>query len=855
MRFIQLRGRLFHLFLLIGLVIAVLVPVRSWVSAQGTPPPLWVVRSLPTGEYGASAAQGLAFSPAANTFLILDGTARLALVTMGEDPAGTRVLSDVQDDPLNVALDGRTGSLFVLMRGRSELARVKLDGKGLPDVSAPAMRFAVNALGVGDPQGIAFGSADGRLFILDAGTSQIVSVAPHPTLGFDANEALRANKVRRISLKQLGAGPFRGMAFNPANGHLYLSAPGRKQLYELTQAGELVSTFDLVSLGIKDPSAMTFAPSGDTTDDPGIYDLFVLDAGAVSSQSAAASGSRIVELSLMAPAALPPGTPLLPTTLVHVIDASSAAWDPSSPDTSGIDYWPLTGRLLISDSEVDEMPGYFTGDNVYDATLPGTLVGSCSTTNLARTGFSNEPTGLGIDPDHNRIYFSDDDANMIHEVTLGPDGTYCTADDAETAVNVGTLYNIQDAEDVAYGDNTVFVAGGDAAEVYRIPLGPDEVLGGGDDGPMTHFDTASLGFNVLEGLGYNRDTGTLLLVSPQSGDKYLGEATTSGSLLRAYDLSQLGIVHREDVTYAPSSQNSGLKNMYISARGVDNNANPNENDGKVWEINISGAGTPTSTTTTTSTSTSTSTSTPIATFTPTSTATPGPSATSTNTPTRTPTATPTNTPTGSDLIFADGFESGGFLAWSANRTDLGDLAVSANAAMVGTRGMRAWLDDNNTIFLTDNSPNAEPRYRARFYFDPNSISMANGDAHNILNGYMGASTVILRLVFRYSSGAYQVRAAAINDATGWTNTAWFTITDAPHFIEFDWRASTVAGANNGGVTLWIDGVQKANLTTVDNDTRRMDSVRLGAVVGIDAGTRGIYYFDAFESRRQTFIGP
>ncbi len=41
----------------------------------------------------------------------------------------------------------------------------------------------------------------------------------------------------------------------------------------------------------------------------------------------------------------------------------------------------------------------------------------------------------------------------------------------------------------------------------------------------------------------------------------------------------------------------------------------------------------------------------------------------------------------------------------------------------------------------------------------------------------------------------------------------------------------------------------------DNDTRRIDRVRLGAVAGIDTGTRGTYYFDAFESRRQTAIGP
>jgi hypothetical protein len=95
----------------------------------------------------------------------------------------------------------------------------------------------------------------------------------------------------------------------------------------------------------------------------------------------------------------------------------------------------------------------------------------------------------------------------------------------------------------------------------------------------------------------------------------------------------------------------------------------------------------------------------------------------------------------------------------------------------------------------------------------------------------------------------------LTDSTTWRYTSWFTISDAPHFIELDWRAATAAGASDGSLTLWIDGTWRANLTGVDNDTRRVDRVRLGAVAGIDTGTRGAYYFDAFESRRQTYIGP
>lgn len=105
-------------------------------------------------------------------------------------------------------------------------------------------------------------------------------------------------------------------------------------------------------------------------------------------------------------------------------------------------------------------------------------------------------------------------------------------------------------------------------------------------------------------------------------------------------------------------------------------------------------------------------------------------------------------------------------------------------------------------------------------------------------------------VFRFSSGNYQVRAGLIDNGTSWTYTSWFTISDASHYIEWDWRA-----ASNGGLTLWIDGAQQEDLTNVDNSSRVMDRARLGPLSGLDSGTSGTYYFDSFESRRVNYIGP
>ena len=79
------------------------------------------------------------------------------------------------------------------------------------------------------------------------------------------------------------------------------------------------------------------------------------------------------------------------------------------------------------------------------------------------------------------------------------------------------------------------------------------------------------------------------------------------------------------------------------------------------------------------------------------------------------------------------------------------------------------------------------------------------------------------------------------------------ISDAAQYFELDWRAASAAGANDGGLTFWIDGAQQADLSGVDNDTHAVDYIWLGAE-NVMTGTSGTLYFDAFESRRSAYIG-
>jgi hypothetical protein len=169
--------------------------------------------------------------------------------------------------------------------------------------------------------------------------------------------------------------------------------------------------------------------------------------------------------------------------------------------------------------------------------------------------------------------------------------------------------------------------------------------------------------------------------------------------------------------------------------------------------------------------------------------------------------------------------------------------------------MQIAIDDNNDVFVQDDTPDGATRYRARFYFDPNSIPMSNGNEFYLLIGYLGTSTEVLRVEMQRSGGNYQLRGRLRNDGSSWTSTNWFTISDDAHVIEVDWRAASGPGASDGGLTLWIDNAEQQDVTGVDNDTRQIDSVRVGAVDGVDSGTRGTVYFDAFESRTDSYIGP
>ncbi len=160
--------------------------------------------------------------------------------------------------------------------------------------------------------------------------------------------------------------------------------------------------------------------------------------------------------------------------------------------------------------------------------------------------------------------------------------------------------------------------------------------------------------------------------------------------------------------------------------------------------------------------------------------------------------------------------------------------------------MAVLIGSNTPVYISTNSPTGEIHYLASFQFNHNNITMGRSNSHIILRAYKGASTSMLVGELRKNGSGYQVRAGTLTDNNLWAYTSWVNLTSGWQPIVVDWRAATSVGANNGTLSLTVGTGTPVSVTGLDNDTQKVDAVALGAVSGIDIGTRGTYYFDAFK---------
>ncbi len=583
------------------LVTAVLLFITIMLLALpgGTPPAfaaqesigyLREIRIFDNNDAGLANPIGLTFSPEAGLFFVLespiDRQTNIAAMTPYSRIVSSMRMDTALTDGMNIAFDDRTNQLLFFNPISQKLVKTAVNTERV--YSRPAITsLSANELNLKDPRGMVVVPSKEQLIFLDSSAQQLVYVeVKEGEQSDDAGMAL--SEIARINLEHTGVTDAQGLTLNHTNDHLYFLSPSQLKAYEITKTGQIVNVFDLASFNLTLPQSVVVAPSGDRTDDPTIMSLYIVDTAKVNDEAGQTSIGQIVELSMAEPGQKSLMVPTDLVTLVNTTDTSLFGPPNSlnpSPDPAGVTYLDSSNTLLISDSEVNEMSiyGQPEGSNMFQTALDGTLLSAFTT-----LPHSDEPTDVAYNPNNEHIFFTDDTGDRgIYEMDPGPDGLYATADDIVTFVDT-EAFGASDAEGVSYNtwNGNLFMTDGLNQEVYEINPGPNGIFDGvapaGDD-TVTNFDVAQHNIQDPEGSAFNWDNGHLYVLGK---NELIGEFTTDGTLIRYLDISSIEPTREAGIVYAPASTNPNADHIYIVARGVDNGSDPNENDGKMYEVSF-----------------------------------------------------------------------------------------------------------------------------------------------------------------------------------------------------------------------------------------------------------------------------
>ncbi len=257
-------------------------------------------------------------------------------------------------------------------------------------------------------------------------------------------------------------------------------------------------------------------------------------------------------------------------TLINSFENWNGGIIPST-DAAGLGYYPVTGNLVIADSEINEL-SVFTGDNIFEVSLSGDQL-----VRGAMSG-SSEPTGIVYSEFDQFFYVTNDDGDRT--ITR-----YAT--DLETPLLVKSVI-----DDVP--------SAGDPEGVSANPANGDLYVVSGDTGQLVQVVTFDKDLNFkssfsladrltdAEGIAYHEPTNHLFVVS--GGQRVILEYTLEGLFVEEYDISGFEPFSQsaQGLTFAPSSStldSPDVLSLYIADGGRDN-----FEDGRIYEARIGDGG-------------------------------------------------------------------------------------------------------------------------------------------------------------------------------------------------------------------------------------------------------------------------
>jgi len=270
--------------------------------------------------------------------------------------------------------------------------------------------------------------------------------------------------------------------------------------------------------------------------------------------------------------------PAVTADLLSVTETST--WRSPSPDPTGLTFIRSTNRLLVSDSEVEEIPRLWEGGSLFTASRGGRLIRRGS---VHRT--TPEPEDIAWRERLGTLYVVDDDRDRVYRIRAGRDGRIGTADDRSRAILKTRSFGSRDPEGLAWRarGRTLIVADARGGRVFIVRASRDRRFGTPDDVTRA-FATAPLGLTTPEGVEFDPPSRHLFIVS--STEDVVAETTVRGRLIRTIDFSAAQVRRAAGITLAPSPTDPGAMHLFIVAKGVDNESDPTENDGKLFRFSF-----------------------------------------------------------------------------------------------------------------------------------------------------------------------------------------------------------------------------------------------------------------------------
>jgi hypothetical protein len=246
-----------------------------------------------------------------------------------------------------------------------------------------------------------------------------------------------------------------------------------------------------------------------------------------------------------------------------------------STDPTGITYHPPSSHLFISDSEINEINSIWNNENVFEASLAGDQV--FDTYDSRAPNGKREPTGITYSLFDGFFYVTDDDRGSImrYDSTFGsPVATAYLPNDDSTAT---------DPEGITSNPSTGYLYVADGKDGGKQVLVYDSMLQF-----VSKFSVANK-MRDPKGIAYHSPSDHLFVISAEDSNVF--KYTLEGIFVDEYNLSSFfpPLDSPQGLAFAPSSDptdDPNNLNLYIVDKQIDNNADPNERDGIVYEADI-----------------------------------------------------------------------------------------------------------------------------------------------------------------------------------------------------------------------------------------------------------------------------